>query len=89
MHMPKNIEGVEDYLGNPYDAEMKNSLTCDKIRIAGSNTFLEVTGNEVSARHTTVKEFFSKSETPTKYQALAARIAFAQAADSRRPTNNP
>lgn len=62
----EEIEGVEDDLENPYDAEMKNSLIRNQISIAGSNTFLEVTGNEVSARHTTVKEFFSKSETPTK-----------------------
>lgn len=62
----EDTEGVEDNCENPYDSDMKNPLIRDQIRIAGSNTFLEVTGNEVSVRHTTVKEFFLKSEAPTE-----------------------
>ena len=52
----EGIEGADD---NPYDA-MDNQLISDQIRRAGSGTFLEVAGNEVSVRHTTVKEFFLK-----------------------------
>lgn len=62
----EDIEGVEGYCENPYDSDMKNHLIRYQIRIAGSNTFLEITGNEVSVRHTTVKEFFLRPETPTE-----------------------
>ena len=53
-------EGVEGTDDNPYDT-MDNQLISDQIRIAGSSTFLEVAGNEVSVRHTTVKDFFLKT----------------------------
>lgn len=53
-------EGVEGTDENPYDT-MDNHLIGDQIRRAGSGTFLEVAGNEVSVRHTTVKEFFLKA----------------------------
>ena len=53
-------EGIEGTDENPYDT-MDNHLIGDQIRRAGSGTFLEVTGNEVSVRHTTVKEFFLKA----------------------------
>lgn len=53
----KGIEGTEQ---NPYDS-MDNHLIRDQIRRAGSGTFLEVAENEVSVRHTTVKEFFLKA----------------------------
>lgn len=52
-------EGVEGSDENPYDI-MDNHMIGDQIRRAGSGTFLEVAGNEVSVRHTTVKEFFLK-----------------------------
>ena len=55
----EGIEGTDD---NPYDA-MDNQLISDQIRRAGSGTFLEVAENEVSVRHTTVKEFFLKETT--------------------------
>lgn len=50
-------EGIEGADENPYDT-MDSHLIRDQIQIAGSGTFLEVAGNEVSVRHTTVKEFF-------------------------------
>ena len=53
-------EGIEGTDENPYDT-MDNHLIGDQIRRAGSGTFLEVAGNEVSVRHTTVKEFFLKA----------------------------
>ena len=52
--------GIEGTDANPYDS-MDNHLIGDQIRRAGSGTFLEVAGNEVSVRHTTVKEFFLKA----------------------------
>lgn len=52
-------EGIEGSDDNPYDT-MDIHLIGDQIRRAGSGTFLEVAGNEVSVRHTTVKEFFLK-----------------------------
>lgn len=55
-------EGIEGTDENPYDT-MDNHLIGDQIRRAGSGTFLEVAGNEVSVRHTTVKEFFLKANT--------------------------
>ena len=53
-------EGIEGTDVNPYDS-MDNHLIQDQIRRAGSGTFLEVAGNEVSVRHTTVKDFFLKA----------------------------
>ncbi|KAF6236351.1 hypothetical protein HO173_005442 [Letharia columbiana] len=53
-------EGIEGTDENPYDT-IDNHLIGDQIRRAGSGTFLEVAGNEVSVRHTTVKEFFLKA----------------------------
>ena len=58
----EGIEGTDD---NPYDA-MDNQLISDQIRRAGSGTFLEVAGNEVSVRHTTVKDYFLKETTTAK-----------------------
>ena len=54
-------EGIEGSDENPYD--MDNHLIGDQIRRAGSGTFLEVAGDGVSVRHTTVKEFFLKANT--------------------------
>ena len=62
-------EGVEGPDENPYDA-MNNNLLESQIRQAGSSTFLEVTGNEVSVRHNTVKDFFQDKHAvavPTGY----------------------
>lgn len=53
-------EGIEGTDENPYD-NMDNHMIGDQIRRAGSGTFLEVAGKEVSVRHTTVKEFFLKA----------------------------
>lgn len=53
-------QGIEGNDENPYDT-MDNHLIGDQIRRAGSGTFLEVAGNEVSVRHTTVKDFFLKA----------------------------
>ena len=50
-------EGIGGSDENPYDS-MDNHLIGDQIRIAGSGTFLEVAGNEVAVRHTTVRDFF-------------------------------
>lgn len=50
-------EGIEGTDENPYDT-MDSHLIRDQIQIAGSGTFLEVAGDEVSVRHTTVKDFF-------------------------------
>ena len=55
-------EGIEGTDENPYDV-MDDQLIRDQIRRAGSGTFLEVAENEVSVRHTTVKEFFLKENT--------------------------
>ena len=52
-------EGIEGTDQNPYDT--MDNLLGDQIRRAGSGTFLEVAGNEVAVRHTTVKEFFLKA----------------------------
>ena len=53
-------EGIDGPDENPYDT-MNSNLIGDQIRRAGSGTFLEVAGNEVSVRHTTVKDFFLKA----------------------------
>lgn len=52
-------EGIEGTDQNPYDT--MDNLLGDQIRRAGSGTFLEVAGNEVAVRHTTVKDFFLKA----------------------------
>ena len=54
-------DGIEGTDQNPYDT-IDNRLLGDQIRRAGSGTFLEVAENEVSIRHTTVKEFFLKAQ---------------------------
>lgn len=51
------VEGIEGTDENPYDTT-ESHLIRDQIQIAGSGTFLEVAGDEVSVRHPTVKEFF-------------------------------
>lgn len=53
-------EGIEGTNENPYDS-IDIHLIGDQIRRAGSGTFLEVAGNDVSVRDTTVKEFFLKA----------------------------
>ena len=52
-------EGIEGTDENPYDT-MDNQMISDQIGGIGSGTFLEVVKNEVSVRHTTVKDFFLK-----------------------------
>ena len=59
-------EGSEQ---NPYEdlddltkPEETRSLLSDQIRIAGSSTFLEVSGNTVRTRHTTVTDFFRRTQ---------------------------
>ena len=54
-------DGIEGTGENPYDT-VDNRLLGDQIRKAGSGTFLEVAENEVSVRHTTVKDFFLKPQ---------------------------
>ena len=57
---------------NPYDeledptvpAEAKR-LIPDQIRDAGSSTFLEVSGNQVTTRHSTVTDFFKRTTPST------------------------
>jgi hypothetical protein len=48
---------------NPYD-DLNDTLSSEQIRTAGGSTFLEVTGGEVSVRHTTVSDFFLRSDEP-------------------------
>ena len=57
---------------NPYDdledqtqADETRRLIPDQIRAAGSSTFLEVLGNKVMTRHSTVADFFLRTTTPT------------------------
>ena len=58
-------EGIDGSDENPYD-NMDDPLVSDQIRMAGSNTFLQVQGNEVSIRHMTVKDFFLKLTPPER-----------------------
>ncbi len=79
-------EGIEGSDENPYDS-MDNHLIGDQIRRAGSGTFLEVAGNEVAVRHTTVKEFFLRAnpaaEAPNGYcmDDLCAKCKSKRSAD--------
>lgn len=58
-------ENPYDDLDNPTKPEESRHLIADQIRAAGSSTFLDVLGNTVTTRHTTVADFFSRAATST------------------------
>ena len=58
-------ENPYDDLEDPTKPEETRRLIPDQIRAAGSSTFLEVSGTNVTTRHTTVADFFMRSTTPT------------------------
>jgi hypothetical protein len=55
----EGMEGDENH--NPYD-DSGDTLSSEQIRTAGGGTFIEIAGSEISVRHTTVSDFFLKSE---------------------------
>ena len=59
-------ENPYDDLDNPSKPEESRLLIPDQIRAAGSSTFLDVVGNIVTTRHTTVADFFLRATTSTK-----------------------
>ena len=59
-------ENPYDDLDDPTKPEESRRLIPDQIRAAGSSTFLDVSGNIVTTRHTTVAEFFLRATTSTK-----------------------
>lgn len=77
----EHIEGVKGNPENPYDTEMKNNLMYDRVKRAGSNSFLELAGNKVFVRHTTVKEYFGDQKLLQNYHALVTMIPFAHPAN--------
>ena len=56
-------ENPYDDLDNPTNSEESRLLIPDQIRAAGSSTFLDVVGNLVTTRHTTVADFFLRAPT--------------------------
>ena len=59
-------ENPYDDLDNPAKPEESRRLIPDQIRAAGSCTFLDVSGNIVTTRHTTVKDFFLRAKSSTE-----------------------
>ena len=56
-------ENPYDHLDDPTKPEESRRMIPDQIRAAGSSTFLDVSGNTVTTRHTTVAEFFLRATT--------------------------
>ena len=54
-----------DELEDPTVPDEAKRLIPDQIREAGSSTFLEVSGNKVTTRHTTVTDFFKRTTPST------------------------
>ena len=59
-------ENPYDDLDNSTKPEESRRLIPDQIRAAGSSTFLDVVGNTVTTRHTTVADFFLRAATSTE-----------------------